>query len=182
MSASPRILQAAIEVVAARGLEGTSVRSVAMSAGVSIGAVQHHFKTKEELLAAAMQAVGDDFERHLSERLAAAASPISALREVLYALACTDDDASPAAVWIAFAARAAVDPQIRQVHSSQWAQVEALVRQLVLAVQPGDRDVDLVAGGLLAMVDGIAVARVAENGRMSAERARALVEAACARL
>ena len=42
-------------VLVAEGFEGVSVRKVAARAGVSIGAVQHHFPTKDAMLAAAME-------------------------------------------------------------------------------------------------------------------------------
>ncbi|MFV0459887.1 MAG: TetR/AcrR family transcriptional regulator [Actinomycetales bacterium] len=182
MSASPRILQATIHVVATAGLEGTSVRSVAAEAGVSIGAVQHHFKTKADLLSAAMSTVAERFRADLQARLEQAEDSRDALRQSLYALACADQDTTPAAIWTAFAAGACVDPALRSQHVAQWHQVEAFISSLVAAIAPQwspDRVQD-TAGVLLAMVDGIAVARAAETDRMPAERARRLVDIACA--
>jgi AcrR family transcriptional regulator len=44
-----RIREAALRLLAGRGLAGTSIRDVAKAAGVSPGLVQHHFHTKEGL-------------------------------------------------------------------------------------------------------------------------------------
>src|SRR5699024_6177811 len=59
MSTSARdgIIEAVIAIVADAGFEGLSVRAVAARAGVSLGAVQHHFPTKAEMLTAAMSSI-----------------------------------------------------------------------------------------------------------------------------
>jgi len=46
----PQILDAAARVIAARGLDGTRLSDVASEAGVSVGTVQHYFRTRERLL------------------------------------------------------------------------------------------------------------------------------------
>lgn len=48
-STRTRIREAALRLMAERGLAGTSIRDVAKEAGVSPGLVQHHFRTKEGL-------------------------------------------------------------------------------------------------------------------------------------
>ncbi|MEW2360255.1 TetR/AcrR family transcriptional regulator [Spirillospora sp. NPDC029432] len=50
-----RLLEAAIGCLAARGWSGTTVAVVAEEAGVSRGAAQHHFRTREELVTAAVE-------------------------------------------------------------------------------------------------------------------------------
>ncbi|BBZ21257.1 TetR/AcrR family transcriptional regulator [Mycolicibacterium gadium] len=47
-----RIRQAALKSFATKGAAGTSLRSVAAEAGVSLGLVQHHFETKAGLIKA----------------------------------------------------------------------------------------------------------------------------------
>jgi TetR/AcrR family transcriptional regulator, regulator of cefoperazone and chloramphenicol sensitivity len=51
-TARARIRDAALELFAARGYAGASIREVAQAAGVSAGLVQHHFGTKAGLRAA----------------------------------------------------------------------------------------------------------------------------------
>jgi AcrR family transcriptional regulator len=46
------ILDSTVELLAARGLDGTSMERVRKSAGVSNGSLFHHFSTKEALVAA----------------------------------------------------------------------------------------------------------------------------------
>jgi AcrR family transcriptional regulator len=56
-----RILRAARKVFVRDGGASFSARGVAKEAGVSLGAVQHFFRTTDELLAATMEHVLDDF-------------------------------------------------------------------------------------------------------------------------
>ena len=49
-----RILEAAVECLAEHGWSGTTVAVVCTRAGVSRGAAQHHFRTREELFTAAI--------------------------------------------------------------------------------------------------------------------------------
>ena len=52
-----RIREAALRLYAEHGTQGTSIRMVAEEAGMSAGAVMHHFKTKDELAEAVQHAV-----------------------------------------------------------------------------------------------------------------------------
>src|SRR5579875_1075406 len=65
-STRSRIREAALRLMAERGLAGTSIRDVAREAGVSPGLVQHHFRTKEglkrEVDAWVVEQLGREFE------------------------------------------------------------------------------------------------------------------------
>jgi AcrR family transcriptional regulator len=54
-----RVLDATIACLVERGYAHTSTRHIARKAGVTVGAVQHHYESKAELLAAALQQLGD---------------------------------------------------------------------------------------------------------------------------
>jgi len=51
------VLESTIELLVERGYAGTSTRLAAEKAGVSLGALQHHFRTKAELTVEAMRFV-----------------------------------------------------------------------------------------------------------------------------
>src|SRR4028119_311297 len=72
---SDRLLGCVLDLLVAEGYEGISIRRVATAAGVSIGAVQHHFATKDALLAAAMDRVSQQFRERLERRIAPGAGP-----------------------------------------------------------------------------------------------------------
>ena len=175
-----RILDAVVKLVATYGPDTTTVRNVAAEAEVSVGAVQHHYRTNEELLVAAMTAAGDEFRQLAAERTGAVQGPREQLQALLQLLACVfDEDLSRGVVWTAFASRAATDPSLRALHVEQRQQVEQMLRDALRAAYP-DSGIDSDdAAGLLALCDGIAVARAAEGPqRIDSGRAQRLVEQA----
>ncbi|HST66885.1 MAG TPA: TetR/AcrR family transcriptional regulator, partial [Mycobacteriales bacterium] len=62
-STQRRVLEAAVECLVERGWSGTTTTLVAERAGVSRGAQLHHYRTKSDLLVAAVE--------HLAERRSA---------------------------------------------------------------------------------------------------------------
>jgi AcrR family transcriptional regulator len=54
-----RLLESAIDCLATRGWTATTVTVVAGHAGVSRGAAQHHFPTREDLIIAALEFISD---------------------------------------------------------------------------------------------------------------------------
>ncbi len=67
-----RLLEAAVECLAEVGWHGSTVLVVAERAGVTRGAAQHHFRTREDLFTAAVEHVA-------AERLAAALAHVEQL-------------------------------------------------------------------------------------------------------
>jgi AcrR family transcriptional regulator len=64
-----RLLDAAVGCLSERGVSGTPVGAVAERAGVSRGAAQHHFPTREDLLLAALRHIVDSRGADLSRRV-----------------------------------------------------------------------------------------------------------------
>jgi TetR/AcrR family transcriptional regulator, fatty acid metabolism regulator protein len=62
-----RIVAAATEVFARRGLHGARVADIAEAAGIAYGLVYHHFRNKEEILAAIFQERWSMHLRYLAE-------------------------------------------------------------------------------------------------------------------
>ena len=175
---SDRLLGCVLDLLVAEGYEGISIRRVATAAGVSIGAVQHHFATKDALLAAAMDRVSQQFQERLERRIAPGAGPAEWLRAVADELVSTGEERRPASViWLVRMARAAVHEPTAEVHRREWQQVEDLLAQLVAAARPdlAEEVVRDEATVLLALLDGLAGAVAVEPGRVPAERAEALV-------
>ena len=175
---SDRLLDCVLDLLVAEGYEGISIRRVATAAGVSIGAVQHHFATKDALLAAAMDRVSQQFQERLERRIAPGSGPAEWLRAVADELVSTGEERRPASViWLVRMARAAVHEPTAEVHRREWQQVEDLLAQLVAAARPdlAEEVVRDEATVLLALLDGLAGAVAVEPGRVPAERAEALV-------
>jgi TetR/AcrR family transcriptional regulator, transcriptional repressor of bet genes len=175
---SDRLLDCVLDLLVADGYEGISIRRVAAAAGVSIGAVQHHFPTKDALLAAAMGRVSRQFQERLERRLAPGAGPAEVLRAVAGELLGAGQERRPASViWLVRLARAAVHEPTAEVHRRQWQQVEDLLADLIAAVRPdlAEQAARDEATLLLGLLDGLAGAVAVEPGRLPGERAEALL-------
>lgn len=62
---SQRLLIAAIEMFADRGFESTSMRDLASEVGIKAPAIYNHYRSKEDILAAALIWVMEDFGEHV---------------------------------------------------------------------------------------------------------------------
>lgn len=77
------MLAATVETLVHAGYAGVTTRAVAERAAVSIGALQHHFKSKSELVAAAIEHLTAELARELVARAPAAGRSERALAEEL---------------------------------------------------------------------------------------------------
>ncbi|HZG90052.1 MAG TPA: TetR family transcriptional regulator C-terminal domain-containing protein [Pseudonocardia sp.] len=144
------IADALLRLAAARGLESVSLRQVAAAAGISMGAVQHYFATKDEMVGFAMEHQARRREQRIVARLVAAGRPPT-VRELLrvVALEVVPTDADSREDYLAgvtFFVRALREPRMAAVLAEGGTQVNALFAGQLAAAQ---RD------GLLA--DGIDV-------------------------
>jgi AcrR family transcriptional regulator len=177
-SPSDQLLQVVADLLAEHGYEGISVRRVAARAGVSIGAVQHHFPTKDAMLTAAMRLVSQQFQARLAARVPSDATPEAAFRAVAEELLGADPEQRTASVlWTLRLARSTVDPATAKTHAEEWQDVEDLLAGLLWASRPqrGEDWARTEAAALLALLDGLAPALVVEPKRMPSGRAEAIL-------
>lgn len=173
------LVRALVEIVAERGLDAVSVREVATHADVSIGAVQYHFRTKSAMLQAAMEDVVTrwvaDLDRNIPD------DPRKALRHIAHRLVPDRSDDADSRVWLAFVARAVVDEELAAVHADSMRKLEdslaagAAVGRGAASARQRRLIADEMAA-LMALVDGLTVAVLAEPQRMSPRRARAILD------
>lgn len=177
-----QILDGVVRILARDGVDRLRIRAVAEEAGSSVGAVQHFFATRNEMVHAAMEHVSTQVTARLLATIEAgdAASVDQQLRAACRILAGVADNDRPATtVWLAFTSLACTDPMLAASHQKAWAQVEAgLLVLLRRARQDATAD---DAAELLALIDGVAVARATEPERMSSERADRLLTRSVAR-
>lgn len=170
------IAEAVWRVIVREGLDRVSVRSVAREAGVSMGSLRHYFLTQAELLSFAMRTVMDRIERRLAA-LTLPDDPRAAAEAALAELLPLDSErAVENEVWLAFTARAMVDPGLRAVrdeaHDGLRSGCQRWVRQLVPDGTSPAR-VELEIDRLFALLDGLAVhaavrPQEAASGRLTA--------------
>lgn len=169
-----RLLEATVASLAESGWARTTVASVAARAGVSRGAAQHHFRTREELGTAAI--------RHMSEvRLtpvrSALGPPPQGIDRTRWALdqICAIYTSTLFTAALHVWSEAAVDPELR-------AQVIPLERVLareayrlavtLLGVDGDDARVRPLVSGILDLARGLGLANILTDD--SARRARIL--------
>lgn len=130
------------------------LREVAAAAGLTTGAIQHHFRSKNDLLLLALEHQGGRFVQRLRERAnapGAGTEPRVVLRAILAELLPLDEERrAEATVSLTFERHAADDAELRRLFRDQYRHL----RGLVAAQLPGpDRDQD--ADLLLALIDGL---------------------------
>ncbi|WP_022919300.1 TetR/AcrR family transcriptional regulator [Ruania albidiflava] len=172
MSTSARdgIIEAVIAIVADAGFEGLSVRAVAARAGVSLGAVQHHFPTKAEMLTAAMSSIAAGTQQQYGQ-LEHIDDPAERLHTLVDYLLPGTADSTVARIWLALAARATVDDDAQRAYADLWGRTRSVLRLLLPAAGAPVATAEDSATELLALLDGLAVSIVAEGGRISPEQA-----------
>ena len=75
-----RLVEVATSLFADHGYEGTSIEAVLAAAGVSRGALYHHFAGKEALFAAVLLAISDRVTAEVTEAIRDCTDPLDAMR------------------------------------------------------------------------------------------------------
>ncbi|MGW3183651.1 TetR/AcrR family transcriptional regulator [Kitasatospora sp. NPDC001119] len=145
-----RIAEAVCLLVDEHGLEGVTLRDVATRAEVSMGAVQRCFRTKEEMLLAALAHVGERVTARVRNRLTAGPAQSAATELGLVAgevALLREEHRAEARIWLAFVAGAAVNPALAATLRSSYAALEELVVRLVAEAAGGGSALGGAAAG-----------------------------------
>ncbi|HEY6623670.1 MAG TPA: TetR/AcrR family transcriptional regulator [Acidimicrobiales bacterium] len=152
------LIEVATKLFAERGYEDTSIENVLEEASVSRGSLYHHFKNKESLFEAVLEAIENDVGLRVMEAAAAVTDPKAILR-------------SGALAWVQLAG----DPVVQRVLLidapavlgwERWRALEerhalGLIRDVLGAIaEQGDLDahlIDVFAHVILASINEIAL-------------------------
>ncbi len=153
-----RIIDAVVDSVAAHGISGTTLATVARGAGVSQGVLVFHFKTKDGLLAETLRRLSDEY-RAAWEPALAADDPLDRVLGLVRA------DVSPAvctrkklALWFAFWGEAGARPLFSAIcEAAEDARYAAMVAACTaLSARYGaPADPALLADTIDATTDGL---------------------------
>ncbi|MFB7047905.1 TetR/AcrR family transcriptional regulator [Streptomyces microflavus] len=161
-----RLLEAAVACLAEHGWAGSTVSVVAERAGVSRGAAQHHFPTREDLFTGAVEYVAE--ERSAALR----ALPVQGRAEVVAAL--VDLYTGPlfrAALhlWVAASNEEQLRPRVTELEARVGRETHRIAVELLGADEsrPGVRE---TVQGLLDMARGLGLANLLTDD--TARRAR----------
>jgi AcrR family transcriptional regulator len=183
-----QLSEAVFQVIEQRGAEAVSLRDVAAQAGVSMGQVQHWFRTKDAMLLFALGHMRDRVNARLAARVAALPDPSP--RQVVRAaglemLPLSPQSRQEACVNLAFFNRAVVDEHYASLLREGFLRLfDVSATQLALARAGGDVrpgiDVGHESAALLCLVQGLVGPLLV--GALTPERARELLDGALDRI
>ncbi|OKJ99536.1 TetR family transcriptional regulator [Streptomyces sp. CB03234] len=161
-----RLLAAAVACLAEHGWAGSTVSVVAERAGVSRGAAQHHFPTREDLFTAAVEYVAEERSQALR------ALPVQGRAAVVAAL--VDLYTGPlfrAALhlWVAASNEEQLRPRVTELEARVGRETHRIAVELLGAdeTRPGVRE---TVQGLLDMARGLGLANLLTDDRTRRER------------
>jgi AcrR family transcriptional regulator len=171
-------LQAAVEVIADRGLCETRIADVAARAGSSPALILYYFGTKDRLLTEALAFAEDRFYLDTFHELAGLRHPADRLVRLIE-LSCPTAGPKPEpewTLWIELWSRALRDPEAarkREALDRRWRQT---IAETVRAGQRGGEfapiDPDDFAYRLAALMDGLAIQVLLHDSDMTRDRMR----------
>lgn len=171
-----QIADAMWRIVASRGMGKATVRAVAQESGLSVGAVQHYFKTQGELVHFAVDVVVKRVRERIDNPEALAADdPAASVSELLLQLVPLDEERlAESRIWLAFLEESLLDERFASAREEvegliasvprgclDYLEREGLLRKGV--------DKDLESRRLAALLDGLTVRLV---GGFDSEKAR----------
>ncbi|MGH3712208.1 MAG: TetR/AcrR family transcriptional regulator [Micromonosporaceae bacterium] len=147
-----RLLEATVDCLAERGWAGTTVAVVAERAGVSRGAAQHHFPTREDLVTAAVRQMAAVRAEEIRTRAAGMPAGLRRTAEALELLA--EHFTSPVfraalQLWVA----ASTDPQLREIVGPLEAEVGRETHRFTVDLLGADETIPGVREAVQATLD-----------------------------
>ena len=157
-----RLLEAALDCLAERGWVRTTVAVVAEHAGVSRGAAQHHFPTREDLFTAALNYIADVRIAEIRRRgadLPSGASHTEAVVDMLVGFYTGQLFRAAVQVWVQAAADDVLQAQLVPLEARLARETHAIALDLlgVDESRPGVRE---TVQGILDMARGLGLANL----------------------
>ncbi|MGW2619019.1 TetR/AcrR family transcriptional regulator [Streptomyces sp. NPDC001500] len=169
-----RLLEAAVACLAEHGWAGSTVTVVAERAGVSRGAAQHHFPTREDLFTAAVEYVAEERSRALRALFPQGAAGGAADDRTAVVAALVDLYTGPlfrAALhlWVAASNEEQLRPWVTELEARVGRETHRIAVELLGADEsvPGVRE---SVQGLLDMARGLGLANLLTDDRARRER------------
>lgn len=168
-----RILDAAINRIAADGIDGVRIARIAMDAGVSTALVHYHFATREALLA---EALVHSFYRAGDTRTEGP----QRLRDMIeVCLPVPGEQEKDWVLWVELWLRAVRHPELKPTATELYARMHEWFEEAIEDEFP-ELDAGPTADRILALIDGYGIRALLGDPGMPLERAREEVWAALA--
>ncbi|WP_419995914.1 TetR/AcrR family transcriptional regulator [Streptomyces boninensis] len=168
-----RLLEAAVDCLAEHGWSGSTVTVVAERAGVSRGAAQHHFPTREDLFTAAVQHVAVQRSEALRELVAEQdGADRATVARALVELYAGPLFRAALQLWVAAANEEGLRPRVTALEARVGREAHRMAVELLGADEsiPGVRE---TIQGFLDMARGLGLANVLTDDTARRERVAA---------
>ncbi|MFJ9245246.1 TetR/AcrR family transcriptional regulator [Streptomyces sp. NPDC101776] len=176
-----RLLEAAVSCLAEHGWAGSTVSVVAERAGVSRGAAQHHFPTREDLFTAAVEYVAEERSTALRALFPDGAEDRRVVVEALVDLYTGPLFRAALHLWVAASNEDQLRPRVTELEAKVGRETHRIAVDLLGADEsrPGVRE---TVQGLLDMARGLGLANLltddrGRRGRVVAQWTRLVDEA-----
>jgi AcrR family transcriptional regulator len=168
-----RIIKAAVTVFSEKGYHRATISDVVQRSGLSVGAIYTHFRNKEELFLQSCDLISGQGLDQLAARLAPLTTSVERLRAaVAYYVETIDEfEDAPGQVGLVRAwAEAGEEPGVREMLVRRRERLvgaaQLLLREAIARGElPSWVDVDALARGFMALLDGLLLQRI-EAGDM----------------
>jgi len=174
-----QLLRSALEIIVARGYADTRIADVAEHAGTSPALVIYYFKTRDQLLTEALRYSEDAWYAAGTQRLAAIATAIGRLTELIAMTCLPDTDPAARTEWLLWLDLWALSPRnqgvaaVRRKFDERWRQT--ITTTVLFGQETGEFDTAADAGSfavtLSALLDGMAVQIALEDPDVPPSRA-----------
>jgi AcrR family transcriptional regulator len=180
-SARERILHAACELIAERGIAGARIAQIAKAAGVSTALVHYHFRTREALLAETLDYA---FDLAAAVRLRPAGDDDGGTGSAANRLADVIEQSLPesdsgrrewqlwAELWLGAARDSSLRPIAAQMYARYRTRIAAAIAEGVASAEFARVDPGATADLAMALIDGLGLRVLVGDPSMPLERAR----------
>jgi len=157
------LIEATLELVAEKGVQGATVRGIADRAQVTQGLIRHYFSSKEELITAA-------FEYHMTQMTDLTFAPVADVKGsardqlrvfVQSSLMPPVVDPRSIALWAGFLNKVQHDAQMKETHAKTYVQFRNRLEKLIrAALEEAGRETEparlyQLATACNALIDGL---------------------------
>jgi TetR/AcrR family transcriptional repressor of bet genes len=161
------IASAAVDAIAAHGLDGAKLTDIASAAGLTTGAIAHYFPDKDAVLAAALEEVCTRLMVHIGPP-----EGLPTFEELAETLPLSEDSRQAWRVWLAYWGRAPFSEKLRQIHTQYYLDIETALAEQLEADCEAPRD---LAAAIIAAIDGVGTRATLEPESWPEARQRALL-------
>lgn len=160
-----QVAAAAGRLIATQGLNAVTVAKTAAEAGVSVGLVQHYFRTKDEMLLFTYRYILESVEHRLAELVVRSEKAGTRIEHILLdglaeTLPLDERRRQECRVALAFTGRALDDPQLSDVKAAALRRLRSLIATAVTNAKecgevPAATDAATIAARIAAYADGL---------------------------